>query len=98
MIVKIHRINNQKIIAICDSDLIGKRFEQGNLQLDLASDFYRGDEKSEKEVLELLKEAYIANIAGKESIGLAIKAGILELKSVIKIKKVPHAQIVMNLS
>lgn len=96
MIVKIHRINNQKIIAICDSDLIGKKFEQGNLQLDLASDFYRGDEKSEKEALELLKEAYIVNIAGKKSVDLALKAGILDLKGVIKIKNIPHAQVLMN--
>jgi len=94
MIVKIHKNGDKKIIAICDSDLIGKKFEQGKLQLDLTSDFYKGDEKPESDIARLIKSAHILNLVGKNSVSLAIKEKMLDEKNIIKIKNIPHAQIV----
>ncbi len=31
------------IVAICDSELLGKYFEEGNFQLDVKESFYKGD-------------------------------------------------------
>ncbi len=40
MIVNIHKTSDgRRIIAVCDSELIGKKFEEHNLQLDLTSNF-----------------------------------------------------------
>ena len=50
MIVKIHKTRDRrKIIAVCDENLIGKRFEEREMQLDLSSDFYNGELMNEEE-------------------------------------------------
>ncbi len=78
MIVKKHFDKNGLIIAVCDSELLGKRFEQGKLQLDLTSDFYKGQEMDDLRVKELMKSARVGNIVGKNSVELAKKLGLIE--------------------
>lgn len=55
MLVKIHE-SYRKIVAVCDVELLGKRFEEGIRQLDINKDFYGGEKKNEKEVIEILKD------------------------------------------
>ncbi len=81
---------------MCDNELIGQRFEEKNLQLDLSSKFYNGEEKSEDELVKLVLGAYIANIVGEKSIAFALKLGIIEKNSIIRIKNIPHAQAIME--
>ena len=96
MIVKTHiSPEGKKIVAVCDSDIIGKKFEDGKIQLDLCSDFYKGIEKQEKELDEIIKTAYILNVVGASSIGWAIKKGLISDNGIIKVEGIPHAQIVM---
>ena len=96
MIVKKHKtINGQIILAVCDSNLAGKKFIEGDLQLDLSSDFYKGEEVNEEKIKELLKQAYIVNLAGKKCVGFALKLGIVEESHIIKIGGIPHAQCVI---
>jgi len=42
MIVKVHEKESKILIAAADSDLIGGKFSDGEKQLDLTSDFYKG--------------------------------------------------------
>tara|TARA_Y100000310_G_scaffold159627_1_gene159269 strand:- start:30407 stop:30691 length:285 start_codon:yes stop_codon:yes gene_type:complete len=94
MYVKIHRTKDQEIIAICDEDLLGKKFEEGRLMLDVKESFYKGEKKTDEETLEIMKKADILNIVGKKSINLAIKNKIISKDHIIKIKGIPHAQLV----
>ncbi len=94
MLAKIHKTPEGKIIlAVCDSDLIGKTFEENNLRLDLSSNFYKGEETSKEKILELFKIAHMVNLVGKQSVELGKKAGIVE--KIITIKGIPHAQAVV---
>ena len=96
MIVKQHKtMDGRLMLAICDSDLKGKKFSEKELQLDLSSDFYDGEEKAEEVIVELFKIAYIVNLVGEKSVGLGIKEGVIEKEHVIKIKGIPHAQCVI---
>lgn len=96
MIVKQHKTADGKIIlAVCDSELIGKKIVQGNLQLDLTSNFYKGEEMNEEKIKELFKTAYCVNMVGEKSVQLGIKQGIVDKKRVIKIKEIPHAEAVI---
>lgn len=96
MIVKIHKTpDGRKIVAICDNSLIGKRFEEKNLQLDLSSSFYKGEEISEEGISELIRGSCVINIVGEKSVGLMIKLGIVDKKNIIKIKNIPHAQAIL---
>lgn len=97
MIVKVHKTQDgRKIVAICDNDLIGKKFGEGNLQLDLSSSFYRGEEMSEEGIIRLIESSYIVNIVGEKSIKLAIKWGIVDKGNIIKIKNIPQVQAILG--
>jgi len=94
MIIKQHKTHEGKIlISVCDSDLVGKRFEDGDLQIDLSSNFYMGEEKSEKEILETLKNCYLVVFVGERTINFAIKNKLLDKEKIVKIKDVPFAQV-----
>lgn len=92
ILVKIHKSKFRDVIAVCDSDLIGKRFEEKDLQLDITERFYKGEEVEDEKLISILRDADIINLVGKESINFAIKAGIISKLNVIKIAGIPHAQ------
>jgi hypothetical protein len=93
MIVKAHKTEDGRLLlAICDSDIIGKKFEEEKKQLDLSSDFYKGEEKSNKETTDLMRKAYIINIVGKNSITLAINQNLISGDYVEEINGIPYAQ------
>ena len=90
-IIKSYRI----IVAICDSELLGKRFEEGKFQLHVKEDFYKGEIFSEEKVIETIKrmsdEDATFNIVGKKSVNAALKAGIISKDLVGEIEGVPFA-------
>lgn len=92
MIVKIHKREGRTIVAVCDSTLLGKKFEENNFQLDLGSDFYAGTEMDETEAGDLIRNADIVNLVGDESVELGIKEGVIDREHVKSINKIPHAQ------
>jgi len=97
MIVKIHKNpDGRKVVAICDNDLLGKRFEEGKLQLDLSSNFYKGEEMSEDDVVGLTEDPCIVNVVGEKSINFLIGVGVVDKKNIIRIKGIPHAQAIVG--
>src|SRR3989338_518042 len=95
-IVKIHKLSDGRVmLAICDLDLLGKKFEEGKLQLDLSSDFYRGEEMDDEKILSYIDRTYIINLVGEESVDFGIRNKLIEKKSIIVIKGVPHAQAIL---
>ncbi len=92
MYVKIHKTESREIIAVCDKELVGKKFINGEMQLDISERFYKGEEKSEEEIIKILKNCSCANLVGEKSVRLGIKIGIISKDNVIKIKGIPHAQ------
>ncbi|MBD3313360.1 DUF424 family protein [Candidatus Woesearchaeota archaeon] len=97
MIVKIHKCpDGRKVIAVCDPDVLGKKFEKGELQLDLTTDFYKGEEKDKDELLaEIRKGSCNVNIAGKKSVAFFVESKIIEEDNIIEVDGVPHAQAVI---
>jgi hypothetical protein len=94
VLIKIHE-TYRKIVAVCDKELVGKKFEQGNLQLDVNDNFYGGKEFNDSDALEILKdelsEDACFNFVGKNAIELGAKAGVINKKRVLMIQDVPHA-------
>ncbi len=90
IIVKIHQANKRKIVSLCDANLIGKKFEDGNLQLDVSNLFYNGEKLNEEGILNVVKDADSLNIVGVESIKFSLKNKLVEEVNIIKIKKIPH--------
>lgn len=94
MIVKAHFSQNKLILAVCDKDIFNKKFVEGDLQIDLTCDFYKGEERKKEETVALMKKAYIVNAVGKESVDCCIKAGITDKNKIKKIKNIPYAYMV----
>lgn len=98
MQIKIHK-SYRDLVAVCDTDLIGKYFEEGIFQLDLKESFYKGEEIDEKELQEILKEMKqedaTFNIVGEKSIQASIKAGIISEDSIKKISGIPYSLILL---
>jgi len=92
MIVKVHIANERKIVAVCDKDLLGKKFEDGDLQMDLSSDFFKGKEMLPEQLEKEISNANVVNFVGKESVDFAIKKNIVQKEKVITIAGIPNAQ------
>jgi hypothetical protein len=96
MLVKIHKnIDGKVIAAICDEALIGKRIEEGDMQLDLSSDFYNGEERPMSEIADIMRNAYIVNLVGEKSISLGLKEEVISRENIRNIKGVPFAQAIV---
>ena len=93
MYVKIHKSKDRHVVAVCDEDLIGKKFETKKLVLNVSERFYKGEKLSDEETYNVMKNALNLNIVGKRAIKLAIKNDIIEKENIIKIKNIPHAQV-----
>ena len=95
MIAKEHiTASNRLILTVCDKEIIGKRFETTDLKLDLSSDFYKGKEKTDKEIIRLFEQAYMINLVGQKSVELGLNTKIISEKDIIKIKDIPYVQAV----
>ena len=98
MFIKIIK-SYRDVVAICDSDLIGRRFEENDLQLDVKENFFRGEEIKEEEAIkimqEMAKEDATFNIVGKKATNTALKAGIISEEGIKKIQVIPFAFVLM---
>ncbi|MFQ5531388.1 MAG: DUF424 family protein [Candidatus Nanoarchaeia archaeon] len=98
MIVNIIK-SYRDIIAICDSELLGKRFEEGQFQLDIKESFYKGIEKSLEETIKIMEdfssEDATFNIVGQKSVDAALQAGIIDQEGIKKIQDIPFAMVLM---
>ena len=98
MLVKIHK-SYRDVIAICDENLLGKKFEEDKFQLDVKESFYNGEKKDASQIAELLlhekTEDATFNIVGEESVNAAIKAGIVTKQGIKTIQGVPFALVLL---
>ncbi len=98
MFIKIIR-SHRDIVAICDSDLIGKKFEEGGFQLDVKENFFLGEEIGEEETIKIMKkmskEDATFNIIGEKSVNTALKAGIIEKEGIKHIQNIPFALVLL---
>ena len=98
MIIRIIK-TYRDVVTLCDKELLGKCFEEGEFQLDIKESFYKGDETTEEEAIILLQnmsnEDATFNIVGKKSVNTALKAGVISQEGVGKIKGIPFALILM---
>ncbi|MEM4331016.1 MAG: DUF424 family protein [Candidatus Pacearchaeota archaeon] len=98
MLIRIHKAR-RIVVALCDKELIGKRFEEGKKELDLRSNFFKGEEKSYEEIKEILlyykKEDASFNIVGKKSCSLALEIGLINEEMIGKISEIPYSLVLL---
>ena len=93
--VKKHITPEQKLLLVlCDDDILGRRFEEGDIQLDLSSEFYKGCPMNNKETATLIRRAYAINAVGEHAVALCIQEGVVEKTRVNTVMGIPYAQMV----
>ncbi|MBU0666767.1 MAG: DUF424 family protein [Nanoarchaeota archaeon] len=94
-IVKKHEYEGKVVLAICDKELLGKKIVEEKKQLDITLKFYKGTEKNDLELKELIKKNILINAVGKKIIALLINEEIISEKEIKFVKGIPHIQIIL---
>jgi hypothetical protein len=92
--VKVHKRGSDILIAACDEGLLGRLLKDGELRLDVSTEFYGGDQGEEDMLLSRLSAATMANLVGEEVCRIAAEHDFIDPDCVIRIEGVPHAQMV----
>ena len=88
---RFHTKGAEFILAACDSDLLGKRLEDADTAMDLATDFFNGDEVTGDEFRGMLARATSANLVGCEAVRIAVEEGCVHRDAVSKVSGIPFA-------
>ncbi|MEM7819671.1 MAG: DUF424 family protein [Candidatus Aenigmatarchaeota archaeon] len=91
---KIFKYGKDTLLAISDFSILGKTFEDGDMQLNVSRDFYFEKTCDEKSIKRLIESATIVNAVGKNIINLMIKEKMIKKDDILEICGVPHAQII----
>ena len=92
MIVGVKFEDNEKIVTLCDNDLLGKKL---NDDFYINPRFYSGEEVNEEKAKEMIKDATIINAVGKESVNFCIENGYVNSSDAIEINGVPHVMMIL---
>jgi hypothetical protein len=84
-------LDNQKdrVLNICDADLLGKKIIEDNLNMNISKSYYGEKIVEHKEAQSLLKNSKIINMVGKNTISLSLELGVGSENGVKKIGGVP---------
>lgn len=80
------------LVSVCDRDILGETFENGDVSLTVKEDFYDGERVDEETVIDSLSRAAVANIVGRKAVGVAIEHGFVAEGNVLEIGETEHAQ------
>ena len=84
------------LLVVTDSGIIGKKFEEGRVQLDLMQDFYKGEEMNKNQVKSLLQKSRHAHFTGKESVAIGVELDLIDVNRILYVDGVPHAEVVLE--
>ncbi|MGD9962649.1 MAG: DUF424 domain-containing protein [Thermoplasmata archaeon] len=90
--IKVYTQGRERLVAACDTDIVGKTFRSDGLVLQLSESFYHGDEVDEDALVNWLRLATVANLSGERTVAVAVENGFVDEGGVVRIGGVPHAQ------
>lgn len=92
--IRIYEQGENLVIGACDEHLLGKKFVDGKFKIDVSKNFYGGERVNKDTLAKYLSDATIANLVGEESVNCAIRLGLVNRDCILRIKGIPHAQLV----
>jgi hypothetical protein len=96
-LVKKHITPDKRLfLAVCDTELFGKIYEQDDLILDLGSDYFKGKESSEAEAVMLITGSYMVYAVGDRSVALCLKEDIIDKGHIKRIQKIPFVHVILG--
>jgi len=92
--VNIKKVGGNVLLAICDAEILGKTFCQGNIVFHVKEEFYKGAKIDVEEAMMMIQNSTIVNMIGKNGGKEGGQGGLLPSWGIPRIGRVPHAQIV----
>lgn len=83
------------LIVVTDQSLVGKKFVEGNKQLDLTLQFYSGETKTIEEVKQLFRDARHLHLTGEEIVALGVSLDYVDPERILRVEGIPHAEVVV---
>jgi len=81
------------VVAACDEDVSGKILKMNDGTEFFVNPRFYGDQKIQGEdLLKVFTNCVNGNLVGKETVGLAKKAGLITDANIVNLNGVPHAQ------
>ena len=92
ILVKKYRDSYGYVLVLCDKNLYGKRFEEGEFVLEL-NEFFNGEEREKVDEKDF-DDIYFIYAVGEESINILKEKRIIEEKDIKKIDGIPYTFII----
>lgn len=86
----------QKVVAIIDDELLGRRIDGGDIELKFDSLFYQGEPMEEARILEEIRTSYMLNCAGEKTVLFLKEHGFVDYEDVAIIEGVPYVYVVFS--
>lgn len=97
-LVKVHD-SYRDVVSVCDRDLIGKLISEGDFQLDLTGEFYKGDLMNEEELGRVIEAGSMEdasfNIVGNRSVEIFLEKGLITDSGIKKIDGISFALVLV---
>ncbi len=95
VVMRIHRVRAEFVVAACDVELLGRELPVGGngRTVRVTGDFYGEREVSEEEFLWALERATVANLLGPRVLKIASAHGHVGEGATTELGGVPHAEI-----
>jgi len=93
--VTVREIGGHVIVTVVDEELVGKRFEEGGIVLDVSESFFEGEKLDEELTLARMQAATSLFLIGERAVKLAIEAEMIHPEAVKRVKGVPYAQMLV---
>ncbi|MEM1582310.1 MAG: DUF424 family protein [Candidatus Bathyarchaeia archaeon] len=91
--VKITKWGRHTLLAICDTDILGKTFRKNGIVFEVKEEFYNGYKADIEEALSLIERSTIVNLCGRNVVERAVERGYVHPEAIFEICGVLHAQI-----
>ncbi len=95
-IIKSH-VNQEgkKILSIIDEELLGKNLEEEEIQLDLNSNFFKGEkiEENDEKIMKEIETSYMIIAVGEKTTSYLEQKNLISKSDVKKINNVPYVYI-----
>jgi len=92
--VNLKQVGKNVLLAMCDSEILGKTLREGKIVFKIKEEFYKGGLVTIEEAADMIEKSNIINIVGKKCVEKAIQRGYVHPEAVLSIEGIPHAQIV----
>jgi hypothetical protein len=93
VIVNERETSEGRLVSVCDREVLGETFENGEIDFEVNEAFYDGEPADEEEVVASLAGARVANIVGTDAVALAVEHGFVDEESVLDLGETRHAQV-----